>query len=78
MKCELECAIKFIEAGFIVSIPYGNTSRYDLLVDGGNNKYFRIQCKAASQNQNGSYIIYTANQQVTTTKKILNIIIENK
>lgn len=69
MKCELECAIKFIEAGFIVSIPYGNTSRYDLLVDGGNNKYFRIQCKAASQNQNGSYIIYTANQQVTTTKK---------
>ena len=28
IKCELECALKFIEAGFIVSVPYGNTSRY--------------------------------------------------
>jgi len=65
MKCELECALKFIEKGFIVSFPFGNTSRYDLMVDVGNNKYFRIQCKTAHQKENGSYIINTANQQFT-------------
>lgn len=71
MKCELECAIKFIEAGFIVSAPYGNTSRYDLIIDAGNNKYFRIQCKTAHQNKNGSYTIGTSNQQFTAaTKKV--------
>lgn len=69
MKCELECALKFIENGFIVSMPYGNTSRYDLLVDAGENKYFRIQCKTAHQNENGSYTINTANQQFTAVKR---------
>jgi hypothetical protein len=69
MKCELECIIKFIENGFIVSIPYGNTSRYDLLVDAGNNKYFRIQCKNAHKKENGSYIIQTVNKQYTSTSK---------
>lgn len=65
MKCELECALKFIEDGYIVSVPYGNTSRYDLLVDAGNKQFFRVQCKTAHQNENGSYTINTANQQFT-------------
>ena len=69
IKCELECAVKFIEEGFIVSIPYGNTSRYDLIIDAGNGKYFRIQCKTAHQNENGSYTINTANQQYTANTK---------
>lgn len=69
MKCELECALKFIEAGFIVSVPYGNTSRYDLIVDAGNNKYFRIQCKTAHLNENGGYVVYTCNQQFTANAR---------
>lgn len=69
MKCELECALKFIEQGFIVSMPYGNTSRYDLIIDGGNGKYFRIQCKTAHQNENGSYTINTSNQQFTAVAR---------
>ena len=69
LKCELECITKFIENGFIVSIPYGNTSRYDLLVDAGNNHFFRIQCKTACQQKNGSYIIKTANQQFTAKSR---------
>lgn len=65
MTCELQCAIKFIEMGFIVSMPFGNTSRYDLIIDCGNKKYFRVQCKTAHQNENGSYTIKTSNQQYT-------------
>ena len=69
ISCELKCALKFIEKGFIVSVPYGNTSRYDLIIDAGNNKYFRIQCKTAHQNENGSYTINTANQQFTANAR---------
>lgn len=69
IKCELQCALKLIEKGFIVSVPYGNTSRYDLVIDAGNNKFFRIQCKTASQNENGSYTIQTSNQQFTATAR---------
>lgn len=78
IKCELECALKFIEKGFIVSIPYGNTSRYDLLVDAGKNKYFRIQCKTAHQNENGSYTINTSNQQFTATARKTKYYDENQ
>jgi hypothetical protein len=69
MKCELECMLKFIEYGFIVSVPYGNTSRYDLLIDAGNQHYFRIQCKTACQQENGSYVIKTANSQFTANNR---------
>ena len=69
LTTELKCMEKFIEYGFIVSVPYGNNSRYDLLVDIGQNKYLRIQCKASSLNENGSYTIYTANSVSTTTQR---------
>ncbi len=65
---ELEVAQKFIELGYIVSVPYGNNSRYDLIVDTDNNLY-RIQVKHACANENGSYTIYTANSVSTTTKR---------
>lgn len=69
LTTELKCMEKFIGYGFIVSIPYGNNSRYDLLLDGGNGKYIRIQCKTAHLNENGSYTINTANSVSTMTKR---------
>ena len=68
LTTEIKCMQKFIEYGFIVSVPYGNNSRYDLLLDGGNNHYFRIQCKTAHQNENGSYTINVSNGVYTATK----------
>ena len=65
---ELICMQKFIELGYIVSIPYGNNSRYDLLVDNGKT-IWRIQCKTASLNDNGSYTIQTCNKVATTTQR---------
>lgn len=69
LTTELKCMGKFIEYGFIVSVPYGNNSRYDLLLDGGNGKYIRIQCKTAHLNENGSYTINTANSVSTISKR---------
>ena len=65
---ELICMQKFIELGYIVSIPYGNNSRYDLLVDNGHS-IWRIQCKTASLNANGSYKIQTCNKISTATQR---------
>ena len=64
---ELIVAQKFIEKGFIVSIPYGNNSRYDMIVDTDTDCY-RIQVKHASLNDNGSYTVNTSNTVSTTTK----------
>ena len=62
---ELLVAQKFIEKGFIVSIPYGNNSRYDMIVDTDTDCY-RIQVKHASINTNGSYTVNTSNTVRTT------------
>lgn len=65
LTTEIICMQKFIELGYIVSIPYGNNSRYDLLVDNGKT-IWKVQCKAASLNDNGSYTVATCNKSLTT------------
>lgn len=65
---ELIVAQKFIELGFIVSVPYGNNSRYDMIVDTDKERY-RIQVKHASLNENGSYTVNTSNTVSTTTRR---------
>ena len=45
---ELECMIAFIRLGYNVSIPFGEDSRYDFIVD-INNKLYKIQCKSCSE-----------------------------
>lgn len=62
---ELIVAQKLIEQGYIVSIPYGNNSRYDMIVDTDNDCY-RVQVKHASLNNNGSYTVNTSNTAITT------------
>lgn len=66
---ELIVAQKFVEKGYIVSIPYGNNSRYDMIVDTDTDCY-RIQVKHASVNDNGSYTVITSNTVNTTTKSL--------
>ena len=66
LTTELIITQKFIELGFIVSIPYGNNSRYDLLVDTGDN-IWKIQCKSSKLNENDSYIVNVSNGVYTAT-----------
>ena len=55
---ELQCAAYLIDMGFVVSVPYGNSARYDLVVDNGK-RLFRLQCKKARQLENGNWSIST-------------------
>ena len=66
---EMKCMASFIEKGFIVSVPYGNSSRYDFLVDTGRRIY-RIQCKSATEEKSGNWSIKTRSIQQRKSKVI--------
>ena len=44
----MECMLAFMKLGYQVSIPFGEDSRYDFVVD-INNKLYKIQCKTCSE-----------------------------
>ena len=43
---ELQCMTEFYKAGYRVSIPYGENSRYDMILD-VNGHLLRVQCKTS-------------------------------
>lgn len=51
---ELQCITRFYELGYSVSVPYGDSEKYDFILDVDGNLY-KIQCKHATiyKNQNG-------------------------
>lgn len=48
---ELQCITRLYELGYSVSIPYGDSDKYDFILDVNGNLY-RIQCKHASLHTN--------------------------
>ncbi len=49
---ELKCQTYLIEQGFNVLLPIGNYLKYDLVIE-KNNKFYRIQCKHATELETG-------------------------
>lgn len=48
---ELQCITRFYELGYPVSIPYGDSEKYDMVLD-VNGKLYRLQCKHANLHTN--------------------------
>lgn len=44
---ELQCITRFYELGYSVSIPYGDSEKYDFILD-VNGKLYRLQAKHAN------------------------------
>ena len=44
---ELQCITRFYELGYPISIPYGDSEKYDMILD-VNGKLYRLQCKHAN------------------------------
>ena len=69
---ELQCVTRFYELGYSVSIPYGDSEKYDIILD-CNNKLYKLQCKHAKEfyNDNGqlSYLKLKTSWQSGYTKK---------
>lgn len=49
---EQKCQIFLIEQGWNVLIPVGNYQKYDIVIE-KNNKFYRIQCKHAAEQETG-------------------------
>ena len=49
---ELKCQAWLIEQGWNVLLPVGNYLKYDLVIE-RNNKFYRIQCKHATELDTG-------------------------
>jgi len=61
---------EFLKRGFSVSIPYGNNSPYDFVIE-GENKFFTIQVKTArSHSSNCSCIFNTKSNGISYKGKI--------
>lgn len=76
---ELRCLLAFTERGFQCSIPYGNSAKYDFIVD-VNGELLKIQCKSCinpiskskttnSSGRDENAIIFSTISQTTNTKK---------
>lgn len=70
MLTELHCIEKFIELGYFCSIPYGDSCKYDIIVD-INNQLYRIQCKSSTWAKDTAQekvaFIMTTNHTTTNT-----------
>jgi hypothetical protein len=51
-----------LRAGKVVLLPFGDNQRYDLVVDEGQGKFIRIQCKTGRLRK-GSIVFYTCSSQ---------------
>lgn len=54
---EYKCQLFLIEQGWNVLIPIGNYLKYDLVIE-KNNRFYRIQCKHATEQETG-FIVKT-------------------
>lgn len=54
---EMECMLSCMKLGIQISIPFGEDSRYDFIMD-VNNKLYRIQCKHCTEvvDENGQVV----------------------
>lgn len=69
---ELQCMTRFYELGYAVSIPYGDSEKYDFILD-VNGKLYRLQVKHANvhitDNGTHEFITVDTSWQSGFTKK---------
>jgi hypothetical protein len=47
---------RLLEIGYGVLTPFGDSSRYDLVIEDAEGQFWRVQCKTAWIEQNGTFI----------------------
>lgn len=70
---ELLCLADFIKRGYVCSIPYGNSAKYDFVVQ-KEDKFYKIQCKASHMlndhgRTNENAFTFSTVRQTTNTKE---------
>ncbi len=56
---------RLLQCGYVVLIPYGGNQRYDLVIEDADEQFWRIQCKSAWIDADGTVLKFDTN--VTTS-----------
>lgn len=59
---------KLLEAGYNVLTPYGDNTRYDLVIEDAERKFWRIQCKTGWIEGDGAYIEFATSSSYYHTR----------
>ncbi len=61
---------RFLQLGYVVLTPYGGSQRYDLVIEDAEGKFWRVQCKTARIEDNGTVVAFdTANHNFVGRNK---------
>jgi PD-(D/E)XK nuclease superfamily protein len=61
---------RFLLLGYVVLIPYGGNQRYDLVIEDMEGQFWRVQCKTARIQDNGTVVAFdTANHNYALKNK---------
>jgi PD-(D/E)XK endonuclease len=61
---------RFLQLGYVVLTPYGGNQRYDLVIEDAEGQFWRVQCKTARIQDNGTVIAFdTANHNYALKNK---------
>jgi hypothetical protein len=67
---ESAIATRFLQLGYMLLLPYGGNQRYDMMIEDDEGETWRIQCKTAWANKDGTVLTFnTANHNVTGKNK---------
>src|SRR5689334_15949865 len=67
---ESAIATRFLQLGYMLLLPYGGNQRYDMMIEDDEEETWRIQCKTAWANKDGTVLTFnTANHNVTGKNK---------
>ncbi len=61
---------RFLQLGYVVLTVYGGNQRYDLVIEDADGQFWRVQCKTARIQDNGTVVAFdTANHNFALKKK---------
>ncbi len=67
---EAAIVTRFLQLGYVVLTPHGRKQRYDLVIEDSEEQFWRVQCKTARIEDNGTVIAFdTANHSIALKDK---------
>ena len=61
---------RFLQLGYVVLTPYGGNQRYDLVIEDNEGKLWRVQCKTAQIQDEGTIVAFnTATHSIATKNR---------
>jgi hypothetical protein len=67
---EASIIARFLQIGYVVLTVYGGNQRYDLVIEDADGQFWRVQCKTARIQDNGTVVAFdTANHNYALKNK---------